>query len=523
MKNRFSYLCIFLYFLLPNHNIKAQEKIDILFKVIDKTSKKPIIYATILLKDNKLGVISDEDGNFRIPYRFRQKSDTLRISSIGYKTSEFPLMDMMEDEINVLTVVPKIESLDEVTLVSDKTKKPKLSARKIVKNAIQNIPLNYPRESFSYIAYYRDYQQLRESDYSASINRQYDSKYINLNEGIIEVFDAGFGTNKLMDVNNQTALHVFQTNQNFAIDSVFTVPYDNKSRKYVAGVSISPLGGNELNILNLTNAIRNYDRMSFSFIHVLNKDLLANHTFSLVQIKYLDELPIYEIKFRLSAIKSGNYMAEGTIFIAKNSFAIHKLTYNLYEKGNRDQLYGVNMEYVKNGDLLYLNYITFNNSFEVKLNNYFKIIDVSYNFSKAYFTLIFNKDIDENSLPPWNKNFKIEYKDQRLEILDVALVSGNKVQIKTPNIYISDRNNFGKNVKIDVKHIKDVNGDLIDDIPIIKVNQFREIFVQEVFPEKEPDVSLFFVNKNIPLSKSKLNAIGGKSNYWINTPLRSTK
>jgi hypothetical protein len=337
------------------------------------------------------------------------------------------------------------------------------------------------------------------------------------------VFDAGFGTNKLMNVNNQTVLLEFQTNQSFAIDSALTVPYDNKSRKYVEGVSISPLGGNELNILNLTNAIRNYDRMSFSFIHVLNKDLMANHTFSLVQIKYLDDIPIYEIKFRLSAQNANNYMAEGNIFIAKNSFAIHKLTYNLYEKGNLKHLYGVSIEYVPNGDLLYLNYITFNNSFEVKSNYYFKIIDVTYNFPNNYFILIFNDDIDVTSIVQWNKNIKIEYKGQRLEVLNVKLVGSNKLLIKIPGIYISDRNNFGKNVKILVKKIRALNGNLLDDVPIIKVNQFREIFVQEVFPEKKSYEELFFVNKSLPLSMSKLNTTSGKSNYWINTPLKSSK
>lgn len=214
------------------------------------------------------------------------------------------------------------------------------------------------------------------------------------------------------------------------------VPYDNKSRKYIDGVNISPLGGNELNILNLTNAIRNYGRMSFFFIDVLNEHFLTNHKFSLVQIKYLDELLIYEIKFTLSDNKSKYYVAEGTIFIPKTSFAIHKLTYNLYEKGNLRHLYGVSIEYLPYGKLLYLNYITFNNSFEVRGDNYFQIIDVSYNFNNSCFILIFNSNIDKSSLQPLCRNFRIEYRGQRLEVLKVEIIDQNKLQIKTPNIYI---------------------------------------------------------------------------------------
>ena len=326
-----------------------------------------------------------------------------------------------------------------------------------------------------------------------------------------------------MDTSNQTALYEFKINQNFAIDSSLAVSYDNRDRKYLEGVIISPLGGNELNILNLTNAIRNFDRMSFSFVHVLNKDFLTNHTFNLVQITYLDDIPIYEINFRLSANKSSIYMAEGTIFIAKNSFAIHKLTYNLYEKEMSNHLYGVSMEYMPYGEHYYLNYITFNNSFELKLEDYFKIIDISYNFSSSYFRLSFNHTIDENSLGPWDKNFKIDYKNQRLKIIDVQKVNNKELKITVPNMYIQNRDTYGKNVRIKLKNIRDINGEIVNEIPLLKVNQFREIFVQEVFPKNELGEDLFFVRKNVPLSYSKTNSVKRKSHYWINTPLKSAK
>lgn len=524
MKILFSYLSIFICFTMSHQYLNAQENTEIFCQVIDKTSKKPIIYTTVILKMNKLGVISDEDGNFRIPYKFKQQLDTLRISCIGFETIEVPLINLKNTELNVLTLKQKMESLEEIILISKKNKKAKLSARKIIKKAIQSIPENYPRQPFSYIAYYRDYQQLLDSTYASSIKNNYDSKYINLNEGIIEVFDAGFGTNKLMDTTNQTVLYKFQSNQNFAIDSTLTIPYDNRDHKYLEGVRISPLGGNELNILNLTNAIRNYDRMSFSFVHVLSKHFIANHTFRLKQIKYFDDLPIYEINFELSSeFTKRKYIVEGTIFIAKNSFAIHKLTYNLYKKVGKKHLYSINIEYVPKGKQLYLNYITFNNSFELKVEDYFKLIDVSYNFDDLYFTLNFSHAIDEFSIMPWNKNFKIYYKKERLKILNIKVINKNTVKINVSNFTVSDRKGFGENISFKLKNIKDSDGLIINEIPIIEVNQFREIFVQQVFPDKEPEENLHFVNKNAPLSNSKLNTFGKQSDYWVNTPLKSNK
>ena len=55
--------------------------------------------------------------------------------------------------------------------------------------------------------------------------------YINLNEGVIQVFDAGFGTNRLTDELNQTVLYEFQSNKNFPVDTLLTIPYDNRKHK----------------------------------------------------------------------------------------------------------------------------------------------------------------------------------------------------------------------------------------------------------------------------------------------------
>ena len=63
--------------------------------------------------------------------------------------------------------------------------------------AIENIKNNNPIDPFSYIAYYRDYQFV-------------DKKYINLNEGIAEVFDQGFLTHKISDPLNTTALYSYK-------------------------------------------------------------------------------------------------------------------------------------------------------------------------------------------------------------------------------------------------------------------------------------------------------------------------
>ena len=184
MKNIISYVCLFVLLGLINSKIIAQQNEQVLCRIIDGSTSKPVVYATVLLKTKKVGTISDEDGNFRIPYVYKIKSDTLRISSIGYKTAEFPLINLSDDEVNILVLNQKVESLNEITLITEKKRRRKLSARNIVKKAIKNIPINYPKEPFSYIAYYRDYQQILDSTYQKLKRNNYRTNYINLNEGI---------------------------------------------------------------------------------------------------------------------------------------------------------------------------------------------------------------------------------------------------------------------------------------------------------------------------------------------------
>jgi len=55
-------------------------------KLTDANTGEPVVFATIRLKGKALGVISNNDGGFKIPAEFQLKADTLVISSMGYET-----------------------------------------------------------------------------------------------------------------------------------------------------------------------------------------------------------------------------------------------------------------------------------------------------------------------------------------------------------------------------------------------------------------------------------------------------
>ena len=128
----------------------GQESEFISGTLIDTVNTEPIPFASIRVKNRAVGVISNNDGSFRIPIKFRELNDTLEITSMGYE----------------IYLKPMLIQLDEVTLsASNKRGRGRndevrpVTAEEIISKAIEKIPLNYPFNPQSYVGYYRDCQR----------------------------------------------------------------------------------------------------------------------------------------------------------------------------------------------------------------------------------------------------------------------------------------------------------------------------------------------------------------------------
>lgn len=123
------------------------------------------------------------------------------------------------------------------------------------------------------------------------------------------------------------------------------------------------------------DALRNYEVRSYSFVHRLKSDLLSEHKFKKELDTYLDDEPLYTIKFEKLLL---NYSAYGTMYISKRNFAIHKMEYTLYDltkklpngimnkhKTDNQLIFEITTEYHSENDKMYLNYISFHNTFRL--------------------------------------------------------------------------------------------------------------------------------------------------------------
>lgn len=505
----------------------AQQEDYIAGKLLDSKTQEPVVFANIRIKDRALGIITNVDGSFRIPLVYKEYGDIIEISSMGYQTKEISISELVVGTLNIIKIEPSAIDLQEA-IVRGKRKR-NLTAKQIVQKAIDAIPRNYPATSFSTVGYYRDYQLKDES-------------YINLNEGILEVFDQGF--DQLDDSTTEIRLFNFGLNKDFKQDSMAKTAYDYVSnRKVINKAHLDAYGGNEFRILRIHDAIRNYNVGAYDFVGTLKTDLIKNHSFLRSNDTSSENEELYNIKFKVIYL---NYVANGNIYIAKSGFAIHKFEYTLYDgnKRNKDRkknrhghrqkvIFDVLTDYKKSDDKMYLNYISFRNNFEVRKPPKF-VLDSSYvDAPKGYCMLYFNRPVDSISAQK-PKNYDIIFKQKkfRIEKIDVyqdsvrlLLESSFKTALVNSRGEINTSIRRGKDMEdlfeIGVKNIRDVDNNLLNESEIEEYDQYREFFVQRVKPNSRAPLDNLFMDKRKPIfGDQPMTKPKDYKEYWMNTPLK---
>jgi len=516
--NKFACFIFILFVFLPQYLLFSQEAVstEILARVLDSKTNIPIVFATVLLKDNGNGVVTDRDGYFRLPNKYKLEGEQISISSIGYSTKTIAVSKLDSNIINTILLNPKTEALQGVVLSANSSSNGRTSLKpeEIVRKAIQRIPSNCPTDPYSYIAYYRDYQLFRDD-------------YINLNEALVEVFDTGYNSDKITDAYNQTSLIEYKENNEFKRDTIWSSKYDNSGQKFIKDAKISALGGNELSILNLHDPIRNRSRNSFSFVNTLKKDFLENHRFKLEGVAYRNDVPIYHISFntKYEKIKS-RYAAQGAIYIGKETFSIYKFSYKGFERHAYDPLYNLELEYLPKGGKMVLNYISFNNNFQVRSRDNFKIDSILLDKNENAFFITFNNALKASSIGNL-RNYRFIYKKRKLKISNATQAGPKSIKVTLINGTIPELGNLDEkvmsNVNYRIKNIEDSFGRKLGKLNMTTINQFREMFVQKVFMGKALPLHGQFINKKSSLSNTEKVNFKTKSDYWVNTPLKLIK
>ncbi len=506
-------------------------------KLMDATTGEPVVFATVRVKGKALGVISNNDGGFKIPTAFQLKGDALVISSMGYETKEVDFAILKETGINRISIKPYTFELMETVVTAKKRKRliktginKNLTAKQIVRNALERIPNNYDKNPYELIGYYRDYQMQEQ-------------KYMNLNEGLIKVFDKGFDMDGYKSL--QFGLYNYKPNLDFELDSFAAKPYNYNLRdKYIPNTEFSnSVVPNELTLLFNHDAIRHNNELSYSFVDIFIKDFIKKHDFYTYFLTNYGDKKVYKIKF---AKRLNRFQAKGDIYIDTDTYAIRKLDYVVYRHkleepspaefsaSEMDLLYEILVEYAEHGGYMYLNYISFHNRFKLVRPPKFYVKEIIQRWDIQELHLSLNKPAKNwSSLKP--KDLNIYYGSDRLNVDRLSQIDMTTYKFEFSRDSKSKRKKIREffreigskkqePVIVEVNDLKDMEGNLLDEENSELLDQFREFFTQKVITKatNKTDSSLI-VDKETSLGHPDQPRIKAEMNedFWMNTPLKS--
>ena len=495
-------------------------------KLLDAQTGEPVVFATIRVKGKSKGVISNMDGSFKVPQRFKALGDLLVISCLGYEKKEIPIDSLSLEYINSIRLEAGVMLLDEAVVFA--RKKRRLSARSIVRKAIKAIPQNFSMNPFSTVGYYRDYQRK-------------DNNYVNLNEAILEVFDQGFGT--FDQETTKTRIYEYLQNTNFERDARAHDKYDYKDwKKVINKAYLHNYGGNEFTILRIHDAIRNYNVNSYDYVNKLESDVLDNHQFRKEDPIFLEDESLYVIRFYNFLL---DYKMYGKLYISANDFAIHKMEYTMYNNlrlndsgkenkhGNDRQLiFEVTTEYKRQDGKMYLNYISFQNGFQLSRPPAFIVNEIVLNRPLKCFEVVFNKKVSTaNALKKNNYDFRFKGRKIKFENIEVLedlvrlypIVREDQLKSMFAEMEVASRKRLDLKelLSAEVNGLVDLEGNRINERTYKDYLQFREFFVQQVkFGNKAPKDSLYMKKDKPIFVDQPITSPKNLDDYWMNTPLQ---
>lgn len=286
--------------------LKAQNSINsnkiIKGKTIHAITQEPIGFVNLGVGGTTIGTASDSKGEFSLSIPQTQYNQfDLFYSAIGYKSGQIALKLISTDSVHIFELEPTQYKLNEL----DVNAKSKVAVG-IIKDAVAQIPVNYPSFPFSYAFLYKAEKEYNEK--SAAVSSKgimYDSLgYVAKN---------------------------FQTT--YASRSyIFTEPTETETTKFAFNKGITAM-----------DALLEFDIVG-SKGNVLSIDQLSKYKLTLMGLTTYQQDSVYVIAYKNlspSVTSTGDYYVtsyEGEIYISKSTKAILKNTTQV--KSSQVSLYG---------------------------------------------------------------------------------------------------------------------------------------------------------------------------------------
>ncbi len=268
--------------IISSLQVNGQKEFVITGKVIDKKSKEPLPYTTIVYQNKSIGTISDIDGHFTLSLFDASESDSIFISYMGYESIKTIISECIQTKKYKLK--PYINELSEVIVTSKKFK-----LKMFIKEIIADYNKNKRKNPHIAIAHYRE-------------KAKEDNQYIMFMESIGYSVFAGKRANAAPLSNYK----FFCENTKCHVVNPKWVKYKENSGGYDTQ-NIAPSGGSNLN--------------AFRYLELwglLSNKYYKKYSYKIDSTYFIRNNPIYCIRF------NGN-IAKGTMHVFADSKQLLKI------------------------------------------------------------------------------------------------------------------------------------------------------------------------------------------------------
>jgi len=257
--------------LFQSFTLNAQQDSSLFYqvagKVVDDKTRKPIVYADIIISGTNKGTVANIDGEFAFKVPTNETGDSLIFSSIGYENKTLSIEDLQETG-NLIKLTPATVNLSEVFIRSN-------DARSILMAALEKKHDNYRTEPFMVTAFYRE-----------SIKRR--RKYVAVSEAVIDAYNASY--TKLIDHNR---LKILKARKSSDFQKKDTLALKLRGGPFIMF---------QLNFVKKPGELLQYDILQYYHYKIADQVVIDNRLAYVISFEQLPgiEVPLYEGKFYIS-------------------------------------------------------------------------------------------------------------------------------------------------------------------------------------------------------------------------------
>ncbi len=361
-----SYLKYFVSLFILIFSINTFSQTELQSKIVDFQTYLPLENASIYIDKSTIGTISNTDGRFVLSVPQELESDTLVISSIGYKSFKILVSEFVNDEDIFLE--EDIASLDEILIIAETRPK---TGNDVVLRAIEKLPENLPEQPFLQKGFLR-HKERNKKEYKWLIESAitlYDSSYAS---GARDNLKINVDENrKSYDLRNVDSLFVYSsylrsTSENFKMKSKQLRRDTIKTAKLVEAIKWNDERVNGLDFLfkGKLNLIRNSNESNALF----GDNVLESHQFKIDTILVDNGRKLYKIEIKkgldfvglnTKGIFNEGFESKGWLYIYWDNFAIKKIEYDLIAASDKQKRRSKSLLGTLNNHKLVISYIDY--------------------------------------------------------------------------------------------------------------------------------------------------------------------